>query len=275
MKVLRWFRAAWFKFRKFVSQWSRKQRFWAVLSLVLVFALATPFLTRERGSESPKNYTGSLSELVDNIKYLDRNLDIPENDRIGLYLDGYQAALNGIEKPCHRMIQLKRPNSTDQGKAAGERIKGICEDLVNVTEYSRLLHQRIRSYLLLPEDKWPEPGSDRFTRRLDEVNQVAGQTRQSLESLDNTRVKDPALPELLIQVKEAQALAQKLTQTTNNPESSKQLAEQLRKQLAADKSDFLSARRYFWKNTIGIEKLIKALADIQTELEPPSPAPYK
>jgi hypothetical protein len=220
---------------------------------------------------TPKSYENSLKELIANIQTLRKTIGVPEDmHQIGQDLDVYQAYLKHAENSCQRLIKLKQPDSSDRGKGAGTRITGICEDLILVTRYSSNLQERLHDYLLLSDAEWPKADTPEFKKRLSDVTEVIAKTRSNLEYLDNSKIQDPALDELLYQVKFAQDIANKVKNAGDNHDEAQKQVEELRIQLARDRTDFLAARQYFWNNTVGIEQLLKALSSVQTTLSEPT-----
>lgn len=220
-------------------------------------------------------FHSGLKALTVEIQALQDALAPPEPKDIANNIQTYQTRLQTVEVSCKNMVTAPLPASTADGKAAHERVKGICEDLTAITRYSRLLHERIQRYILLPDTEWPQPGSDEFNARLESVQKVIADARYELEGLDNSKVQDPALDELIYQVKFAQDIANKVKEAGDNKEEAKKQAGELRLQLSRDKTDFLAARQYFWNNTIGIAQLLKALTDVEAAITPTAPPRFK
>ncbi len=238
-----------------------------VFAVLLIVVSGIVLYQRRESRGVAKSYTANLTDLTNNVQDLQGHLGVPDSmDMLNKELDAYDTRLVRIEQPCKQLIQLKQPDKSDKGKAAGERIKGICEDLTAVGRYSQELHKQLRDYLLLPDNEWPKPASQEFNERLNTTTEVINKTRKNLEQLDNSKIQDPALDELLYQVKFAQDIAAKTKQAGDNHDEARKQAEELRIQLSRDKTDFLAARTYFWNNTIGIEQLLKALKGVQASL---------
>ncbi|MES2970902.1 MAG: hypothetical protein V4702_01100 [Patescibacteria group bacterium] len=242
------------------------RKWWPIGLSILVIGLIGVAFLRSRPQTNSVTFQDSLKTLVANIEGLQSALTVPEAKDINSDLPAYQARLDGLDKSCRDLGKTRPPDSTTESKAAVERIKGICEDLTVVTHHSRLLHERIHDYLLIEAAEWPKPGTPEFASRLENTNKIMADARYGLEGLAKNKVEDPALPELIYQVKFAQDIANKIKNAGNNPDEARKQAEELRLQLARDKTDFLAARQYFWNNTIGIAKLHKALTDIQASL---------
>jgi hypothetical protein len=253
---------------------TERLNWWARLGIVLfvltIGIICLIIFLKPSQSAQNKSFNDALGDLIANIENLQKTTEMPEDvnqNTIAKDLDTYQNHLQSLEKPCNLLITLKQPNSSDAGKAGGERTVGICQDLLTVTTYSSELHRRLRDYLLLSDAPWPKSDSPDFSKRLADVTDVIAKTREKLEYLDNSKVQDPALDELLFQVKFAQDIANKVKQAGDNHEEAAKQAEELRIQLARDRTDFLAARQYFWNNTIGIAQLLKALNGVQGSLQ--------
>lgn len=250
-----------------------KQRVIGLLLIAFV-ALSGLFLLLSRSEIKTTTFDGNLKALIASVEALQDGLKVPDAKYIENDLNTYHKRLNEVDLHCKALQKLKQPNKQPSGKAAGERVDGICQDLKQVTHYSRLLHERIQDYVLLPDTEWPQPGSDEFDSRLKATNEVIADTRYYLEGLDNSKIQDPALDELIYQVKFAQDIALKVKEAGNNTEEARKQAEELRLQLSRDKTDFLAARQYFWNNTIGIAQLHKALKDVEFAINPNQPTRF-
>jgi hypothetical protein len=262
-KILLKFRAGlhWCK-RSYKNGW-----FIATAGLVLTGLLILITLLARSHSKTP-TYQESLNTLVANVEALQNSLEVPIAKDIGSDLETYQKRLNGLDVSCNELVRLKQPGPKAEDAAAGERVKGICVDVMRITHYSRLLHERIANYILLDDAAWPQAGSKEFDIRLEKTMKVIADTVYELEGLDNKKVQDPALDELIYQVKLVQNIAQKVKDAQENSGEASLQAEELRKTLSRDKTDFLAARQYFWNNTVGIAKLHEAVLKIQIAVYP-------
>ncbi len=238
-----------------------------ILSLLLVVAMSLLFTVFKADPENATQpYAKNLSGLTSTLKKLDDNLIVPEMNQIDTALETYNKQVAGLTQYCHQLIKQKKPDNTNKGKVIGERVTGICQDLLPVLFYTGDLYKKLSDYLLISDSEWPPAESIDFARRLDDTTEIIIATRSDLEQLNNKDVQDPALEELIYQVKLAQDLAAKIKSANGNNDKISKQAEELQAVLSRDRSDFLAARTYFWKNTIGIAQLHKALADAQSTL---------
>lgn len=254
----------------FVKLRKRPRFFIAVLlAFIVITSVIIAAFPSWNDKSGPKSYQENVSGLIADIQTLSKSLGVPEGEELNQLsqdLDNYQKQLANIQSTCQQLVRLKQPNNSDKGRAIGERTRGICQDILLVSGYSSRLHEHLRDYLLLPAAAWPKAGSPQFMERLDETAKVLTKTHSSLESLDNSKVQDPALDELLYQIKFAQDIAQKVKNVGDNETQAQKQAEELRVQTSRDRTDFLAARTYFWNNTIGIQQLEKAVNDINNSL---------
>lgn len=246
---------------------ARRVNKWVVMGgfAVIVSVMVVTILVLSRTGVNSISYKENLDNLIKSITALSENLEVPEKNNTESNLEAYQMRLDELDKQCSELIRHKGPDNSKEGKAVGERISGICEDLIPVAYYSRQLHEQIHDYILLSDEEWPKPGTTEFDNRLESTVRIISETKRNLEALNNRKVQDPALSELIYQVKIAEETAKKV-QSTNNPEESSKQAEELRSLLARDRTDFLAARTYFWNNTIGIAQLHKSLSDVRAAL---------
>jgi hypothetical protein len=242
-----------------------KRQFWLILVILGLILPVAYYLAKNR-QDSPGTYADNLSGLIESLEDLDSKLYVPEMNQIEADLDAYRGKIDELTQYCRRLINQKQPNNTNEGKNIGERAKGICDDLLPVMFYTDDLHKKLREYLLIQDTVWPNANTQEFKKRLEFTLKVIEDTKNRLELLDNRKIQDPALEELIFQVKSAQEIALKIKNESKDNKDVQKRAEELRRQLSRDRSDFLAARTYFWKNTIGIAQLHKALSDVEEAL---------
>jgi hypothetical protein len=241
----------------------------ALIGVVIVAALTL------RSHTSPldkinSEYSTQLAALQLGAKQLPPK--IWPNKPVGSDLDDYDDLLYQMEGNCNElradypgMKQWSVPMST---KDAMNQVDQLCSDLLGVLRYSQAVYQAAHPYLVLDRSPWP-PATQRFdyASRLNSVSSTANAAKNHLRSINTAATQDPALEELVTTVDSTLALTVKAQAAVDKSDTTTadQLASQVNSQLNEAGNEFLSARTYFWNNTIHVEKLRQAIDRLQGE----------
>ncbi len=250
------------------------KRIWLMIALVVSLLLTTsvwifrPSVSTE--VEAKKFYSQHLASLKDDINSLPDLMKSEE--KVDDNLDKYHGVLSELIGTCSSLIGaktdeiLKKPLS-QQIKDDISNTKKLCEDLMAVAKYSQGLYAALQPYLFMETESWPQPNTAEFTERLNETADVVQYARSRLIKLDNSRVQDPALPELASQIDLTTKLIERIESVSKDNYEASKLTEELLKQIHQDKKDFLDARLYFWNNTIKIEALKRSVTQLEDKFK--------
>jgi len=249
----------WYNTHYMRSIWKlrERRRSTAIILITVVFlAVSGAVIINKRTGESFyfKQLTALESEINQILPLLEPSEDIKTS------LDEYDKQMVRISDRCQRLTDknIEKPD---------EKVIKLCRDLTSVTLYSGALYDSLHNYLLLPAQGFPAADSADYRDRLTQTSQVINAAALYLSKIDNSKVNDPALDELRIQVEAAQKLATGSQQSLDQKDYAEAL--RLSNQLVAltfqDKQDFLSARSYFWNNTVQIAALQQSVSKLRDQ----------
>jgi hypothetical protein len=239
---------------------------------VFLFGVVVYFILLPRTEYGVKRfYLKQLSKLEVSVNNISKDISSTNDTRISV--DSYLKKLSEPMAICKKVKSrygLSQKGSID--KPIRDAVKGaktLCDDLSPILAYSTELYITLTPYLIYDTNVWPAFENEEFVTRLAETQGMIRTTLPRLEKINFPDVEDPALGEIITQVKSAEKLADdSYAATTKNDSSSAQgLTEHLRKDLRQDKVDFLSARQYFWQNTVQIDSLQGAIKKLQDQLK--------
>jgi hypothetical protein len=244
----------------------RKRRY--VLAGVVILLIIGLVLIINRGGKPevpltvPQLYQKELTSLSNDLTELSTYINAKHeiNGDISQYILG----VNNLKNPCRQInIYDKRYQNmalSNQVKDAMSNSRQLCTDFLGVLDYSQAVFQTTQAYLTINIQDWPSARSAEFTAHLTTVGKIISVTLDGLSSIKNT-VNDPALAELKSQVELADSKlnqAQK-AKTDNSTAAADTYANELMGLIEKDKTDFINARSYFWRNTVQIDALQKSV----------------
>ena len=206
---------------------------------------------------------GRLSASVDGISG-----DIESSADPRSALNSYGKKLDDTLSVCKKIQSRYRlagnKSFKRQVKDTADGAKKLCDDLVPILSYSKELYASLAIYILYDTSAWPSYDNETFGTHMAETQGMIRTTLPRLEKINYPQLDDPALGELITQVKSAEKLADEayMTLTKNDTAKTVELAEKLRKDMHQDKSDFLNARLYFWNNTVQLDSLRQAISQL-------------
>lgn len=180
-------------------------------------------------------------------------------------LDQYNVTLNRVADTCNNLNDktehLQKTRATGKYGSAIEQTDKLCQDLIEVSNYSLAVYQSGRDYLLLDQSFLGLAKDPRLKAKAEETLAVLIRTKQTLQKINYPEVNDPAQPELIKLLEKDQAAAETLV---NSPADQVAVtAKQLNEALTNDKLNFLNARIYYWNNTVGITQLQAAVTKLK------------
>jgi hypothetical protein len=228
------------------------------VALLLAFAV--------RSLSAPKAFKQRLITLESEVNQIESLLE-PSIDNKNSLLK-YTVHMGKLAKSCEDInSQVDRQESkTSRHKSAIAKSGKLCQDLLDVVNYSRALYESSREYILLDRSFLQSTGAANFTEDLRAAIEVLEQTKQTIKKIDYPQVNDPAQSELVSLVDRDLLMAKQLA-VLGDAEERTQLAAELLNRLNQDQANILNARIYYWNNTIGVNSLQKAIAQLISEFK--------
>jgi hypothetical protein len=249
---------------KAVGKNRRKSLLILLITVMTVIGLAS-FSKAQNSLE--RSYQAKLLALSEAVNAIPQEAQAPQNVKDDL--DAYRNRMNKIIDVCK---DLKGEAEKAKDKPKSEKTQSaitdtgkLCDDLVAVADYSKILNETNRQYLILSSMPLPEPSSEVFAAKAQEIGQILSQTKLSLQKIIYPRVDDPALPELITQVESAEILSKQLIESISVADTAKttQFAAALSQQLAKNRTNFYTARNYFWNNTVQVGALRRTILELR------------
>ncbi len=216
-----------------------------------------------------RQYSAQFSSLEAAVNGIPATLDLsiantPEN------LDHYYGQLDKVFEPCGNITGHVAQFSAVKGvsqqtKDQLTQSEHLCSDLTNVTKYSQTLYKSSEALLFLNTSPWPDARDKAFTERLDSTKQAMAASKLSIQNVSFPTVSDPAQPELLTIIDRVSKQALQINDALGKSDYGKAGTDAaiLSKEIEKAKIDFLSARSYFWNNTVEFTALQKAIARLK------------
>jgi hypothetical protein len=246
---------------------SLRNRRYVLAGVVILLIIGLVFIINRGGKPAApltvpqlyqKELTSLSSDLTELSTYINTKHEI--NEDISQYISG----VNNLKNPCRQInIYDKRYQNealSNPIKDAMSNSRQLCTDFLGVLDYSQAVFQTTQAYLTINTQDWPSASSAESTAHLTAVGKIISGTLDGLNSIRNT-VNDPALAELKSQVELADSKlnqAQK-AKTDNSTAAADTYANELMGLIEKDKTDFINARSYFWRNTVQIDALQKSV----------------
>lgn len=228
--------------------------------LILMAAAVCALVRAEKPNVKPyfRSRLASLQTEINGIKPLTE----PNSD-VAVGLDKYTKQLTEVDKTCRELTtkaqDVHDSTKTGDSQSAVENTAKLCQDLIDVVDYSLAVYQSCRDYLLLDQSYLAKPDSSEFKSKVKDSLGTLNKTEQTLQKINYPQVNDPAQPELIKLVDQDQKLTAALAEV-NSESQADTLAAQLSNSLTQDKSNFMNARIYYWDNTVGISQLEQSIS---------------
>lgn len=225
---------------------------------VVILMLFSYFLPRSEYGVK-RFYSKQLGKLNSSVEAISKEIETDQDTKLAL--ESYDKKLNEPLSVCKkiqsRYRKIEGKSFKQQTRETVDGTKKLCDDLTPILAYSKELYSTLTPYLIYNTEAWPPYENEEFSSHLAGTQGMIRKTLPRLEKINYPQVDDPALGELISQVKSAEKLADEtyVTLTKNDATTGQNLAEQLRKDMRQDKSDFLNARQYFWNNTVEADSL--------------------
>lgn len=212
-----------------------------------------------------RTYSTQLSNLYEDTQRLPPTVwpgktlasDLADYDEQLYEMQGY---CNTLHHQYQQSKDWKLPTKTKDGMS---QVEMLCGDLLGVLQYSQNIYHSLHSYLLLPTTPFPDASQHfDYVSQLNTVERTATSAKTQLHDVNSTATQDPAQQELEATLDTTLQLTAKAQAAieANDLATANDLARQLTQKLTADHRNFLTARSYFWKNTIQVDKLQRAIA---------------
>lgn len=252
-----------------------RRRHFAIIAAVVIVAIGSVvFFYRGKTAEAPLTvpqlYQKELANLSSDLSQLSTYLD--EKREISEDLNQYTTGLNNLKNSCRQMNiyhdRYKNYPLSDQVKDAVSNSRQLCTDFLQVLDYSQALFQVTGPYLTIYTQGRPPANSGEFNRYAASTAVTITSTLGGLKNIRNT-VEDPAIHELTAQVVLAQGKLKQAqdAKTKNNTPAADQYMSEFVALVEQDRIDFINARAYFWRNTVGLDALQRSVQTISSSLK--------
>lgn len=240
----------------------------AGLLVVTGLAIVGGMILRAQTNDPKRYYKRQLTSIGEAIKAVGPATALSEKDLkdTGKNLDNYDMVMDKITGLCRPLINEggKYVARTKDKKTLDtiHNSKLLCTDLTDVAGYSQMLYRGARPFVSL-QLKLPSVDSADYLKQLDEINTVAQKAKADINGVAaNHKVQDPGLAELVGHLDDVskQVILIKSSLEFKDYDSARQQNDQLRKLIKDDRIHFLSARSYFWSNTVRLDSLRDALS---------------
>lgn len=258
-----------------VNRWQpRKHKILIIVCLVITgFLLAVGLVVKMRMNSPGHYYKNQLQKITDTVAQINPTTNLTNDtfSDIKKNLDRYDKLMANITSLCDPLIhQDSLYASKTRNKKMLEIIqnsKQLCLDLTTVAVYSQKVYRGSENFIEL-NPKLPGITSPEYPSRLNELSEIIQKTNGNLKNIDNSRVNDPGLEELLTHISDAdkQIILIRASLEYNDNTSAIQQSNTLAKLLQDDKIHFLSARSYFWNNTVGVGSLESSLKKLLSQI---------
>lgn len=254
---------------------SLRKHHYVVIAAVAVAAIgALLFFCRGKNSDTPLTvpqlYQKELANLSADLSQLSAYLD--EKREISEDLNQYTAGLTNLKNPCRQMNiyhdRYKNDGLSDRIKDTMSNSQQLCGDFLDLLDYSQAVYMALEPYMTISTKQWPYANSQDFDGHMVRIGNTLDTSLQSLKAVRNT-VQDPGAGELIAQVELAKTkLTQiKVAKEKNDLSAADKLTDELIALLEQDKIDFMNARTYFWRNTVQLEALQKAVGSLSAKFD--------
>lgn len=242
----------------------------AIAAMLFVVSGAAGFVwhkshrsTAEAPLTASQLFAKELRAIKNDITELDAYLENHPpaiTDDLRQYLDGMQ----NLKLPCRQIEtyeeRYKLSDASEKLKDGMSQARQLCVDYIQVLEYSRALHFALYPYLTIDTSLDTNSKQD-ISERLITLENTIGDAKNAVSQVNSKQVEDPGRSEIVMQIELAEkAVAEAKAHHTNGADAGAQAAlPQAMDLIRQDKTDFLHARRYFWKNTVRIKALQNTL----------------
>lgn len=249
--------------------WSRRRSRSALIFIAVIVVVATSLLFVKRASSTEDYYSERLQRLHAMLQDMPGSFELSgDTDKD---LKNYYQQLEAITALCKQIrdksAALGQKKLNDKLRQSINNADKLCADLGAIAVYQRQLYGTLDVYLTLDLAPNLEPTSPQFGNQVSDIVSTIRNTLRSVRNVDNQKIEDPALSELLAQLEEAEKTAATVQEAMshNDHEQAKRSMTDLIKLVNQDKSDYLLARNYFWNNTVQLDALLQATEKLQQE----------
>jgi DNA repair exonuclease SbcCD ATPase subunit len=231
----------------------------AVISTIRPWERPADGLFYKQGLESLLQSTEAVQRLISEARATEQNLS------------RYRNELANLGGSCQELIEHNarlENQSNEKMKDGVGKAKQLCMDLMVVTEYALELSDSQHDYLLA--DQLPTSQKTDFhtlSDQLARLESVVKRTDFNLAQIDNSKMQDPALPELQALIKSSVESAEAVRQSLESHDygEAREKSGRLNKSMSDNRQHLLTALSYFWKNTVNIEALRHSILQLQTQ----------
>lgn len=185
-------------------------------------------------------------------------------------MNEYIGQLARVQSDCQELAATAAklaPAAAGKTKDAYTNVRLLCGDLVDVTRYARDWAYAAKDYIAYGAN-WPAADQPLFRANLSRASLTLDDSLAAFGAIDNSKVSDPALPEATALLHGTRDMAAALQSALDKQDfdSANRQSPLFTKRLDKDKSDLLNARGYFWKNTVRLTALQRAIQRVKDQV---------
>lgn len=231
-----------------------------LIASLLIAGFAAALIINNNGQNQADYYVKQLGQLKTEVQLIDTlNSSIYPERKLSNNIDRYQGTLINMADRCQKMSKqykiIKKDQKLKELVQKAETADKLCKELTGVTEYALSQSLGTERFILFPAASI-EQNTD--NAELTQLQTVLRSTQTNLEKLKTDEIKDPALSEQLTLLKGLQS-------QTDIAAADRTKSKELSKSLRIRQGNFLNARDYFWKNSIDVSALEKAIVKLQEQ----------
>lgn len=236
----------------------RKRALAGIIGIVLcvIIALVLLWPTQKSASQAELSYyrqkISSIKTAVETVQAENRR-EIQDSQQLK-NIEVYQAALSSGLSSCQQIEDRK--NNKDAAKKLQDyndeidQFQLFCKDYIDVFDHALKSSRATRQFI----------STD--TSDLTELKEILGYTKTDLEKLKSSPLSDPGIGE---QITTVDALQNRIQQVQDG--GSAQGAEQLIAESKVQRANIVTARNYFWNNTVHLDAIQRSISRIQTTFD--------
>lgn len=245
----------WHVFRR-MALW-RQIALCLIVILLLVGAVGKTVLSI-RPTPEAQYYTDRLESIRSNIDDTKTMLNEGETLADPALLSSYADNLNRIISDCADII--KRAENTPENIAKSAKSSAqLCNDLLAVARYQEELYGQLKSLIEYRTHMLTDVNDENFPSRVKVFNNIVFTVQTNISKLDNRRVNDPGLNEIIDVLADLQTKSNIIQSNIDAAKADPTELNKLVKRTQDIQQDLLLRRGYFWNNTVDVNRLQRVL----------------
>lgn len=211
-----------------------------------------------RPTAEARYYTDRLESISSRVNETKGLVNEGETLADPALLSSYADNLNRIISDCAGIIKHAKDAPEDIAKNAKSSAQ-LCNDLLAVTRYQENLYGQLESLISYQAHMLVDVNDANFSSRIKVFNDIIFQVQANISRLDNSRVKDPGLNEIIDVLADLQGRTNIIQSNIETTKADPTELNKLVKRTQNIQQDLLLRRGYFWNNTVDINRLQEVL----------------